>query len=315
MEKALLECSEMDSYLNIVSPLQFDDLLTVGGFLVRNQDSDALRREYFNLTNDWLKASIKMEMGDDGVQEAVQLLESMLLRNPESIVGFAKALEFRDTYAKALFKKGDVVKSLVQVMKNKELTVGRMVEQAAMTDNEILLSELWYRVGNWEWSMRSGEQAVHVERYVHGVHKYLALATWASGDVSVAFQVISEACLHEVDESFGTMEENIRLYKALEPLATSPDPSYPFIGEKQAPTYECALCGHPRFEETCLLSGPCYHEYCYTCLKNWWFRRIVEASGQPVRFKGKQASCPVCHERIAELPDDQKQIFLWTDPL
>jgi hypothetical protein len=259
----------------------------------------------------WRKAQLYIAMGEGRL--AIDIMTRLL----SDAATLKKAtshtlLEMKVTNAEALVEVGDYASAIELLFEVIDTFTGMDLPTTIQTDTYNLHCRCWYDVGNWDFCARSGQTAVGFENCMPGVYKYLALGRKEEGNIMLALQTIGQAVLHEVDLSAGTMEENIRLFKEIEAESQRPSPLIPTV--KVSPStkrlgMKCGLC----LEDLNAQTGvplDCTHWFCYSCIKDWWTRHVRQANNKPIRFKGAQASCPLCYQQIAQLPDAERQAFL-----
>ena len=80
------------------------------------------------------------------------------------------------------------------------------------------LSRVMYEMGSYDHAIKVGSDAIETCRYHAGVHKYVALAQKALGDIDGARKTISRAILHEEHWDKDNLRENKNILKGLNNL-------------------------------------------------------------------------------------------------
>jgi hypothetical protein len=259
----------------------------------------------------WKKAGVYIGMGEgEMATDIMQLICSDPAMRRQ--LSEAKWLGIKNTYAEALVAIGDYASEIDLVYTVIEATTGRVFPVYIQTDAWMLHCCCWYEVGNWDFCTRAGQGAAAMEKHHAGVHKYQALGWKEEGNILMALETIGKAVLCEVDESMGTMEDNIRIFKEIESESQLPSSPIPTVRVSASTTLlgsKCGLCQEETGYQGVILEG-CIHRFCQRCIKDWWLRHIRQANNKPIRYKGKQAACPLCYEQISQLPEAERQAFL-----
>jgi len=101
------------------------------------------------------------------------------------------------------------------------------------------LSRAFYEIGHYDAAIGSGNEAVGMIRDEPGIHKYVALAQKAKGDIDAAKTTISQAILYEQDWHFENTKQNKQILRQLHHCEEQLDSAS--RGETESETCEGAL--------------------------------------------------------------------------
>ena len=90
--------------------------------------------------------------------------------------------------------------------------VGTPVEQRKIFMG---ISRCFYELGDYDRALTAGEGAIEMNRHFPGVHKYVALAHKAKGELARAVETMNRAVLYETPWDEGNVEKAMKLFEEL----------------------------------------------------------------------------------------------------